>query len=55
VNKHEQLAKASVEAEPLPLGHRQTIRGYFELIHPQIGKRDAVLKQTRRSEGGAEK
>jgi hypothetical protein len=33
--KYEQLAESVLEAEPIPLGHRQTIRRYFELIRPK--------------------
>jgi hypothetical protein len=41
--KYEQLAESALEAEPIPLGHRQTIRRYFELIRPQTAETDAVL------------
>jgi hypothetical protein len=46
VKKYEQLAESALEAEPIPLGHRQTIRRYFELIRPQNAETDAVLEQT---------
>jgi hypothetical protein len=26
-----------LDSEPIPLGHRQTIRRYFELIRPEQG------------------
>ena len=44
--KYEQLAESALEAEPIPLGHRQTIRRYFELIRPQNGETDAVLEKS---------
>jgi hypothetical protein len=47
VKKYEQLAESALEAEPIPLGHRQTIRRYFELIRPQNAETDAVLEQKR--------
>jgi hypothetical protein len=43
VKKYEQLAESALESEPIPLGHRQTIRRYFELIRPQAAETDAVL------------
>jgi len=32
--KYEKLAESVLESEPIPLGHRQTIRRYFESIRP---------------------
>ena len=29
------MTQAALNPEPIPLGHRQTIRNYFELIRPQ--------------------
>ena len=29
------MTEAALNSEPIPLGHRQTIRAYFELIRPQ--------------------
>ena len=29
------MSEAVLDSEPIPLGHRQTIRRYFELIRPQ--------------------
>jgi hypothetical protein len=46
VKKYEQLAESALEAEPIPLGHRQTIRRYFELIRPQNAETDAVLERS---------
>jgi hypothetical protein len=33
--EYRKLSEAVLENEPIPLGHRQTIRKYFELIRPQ--------------------
>jgi hypothetical protein len=33
--EYEKMAEAVLQSEPLPLGYRQTIRRYFELIRPQ--------------------
>jgi hypothetical protein len=33
--KYRRLTEAALNSEPIPLGHRQTIRRYFELIRPQ--------------------
>jgi hypothetical protein len=43
--EYEQLAESALEAEPIPLGHRQTIRRYFELIRPKNAETDAVINQ----------
>ena len=32
--KYQKMSEAVLESEPIPLGHRQTIRRYFELIRP---------------------
>jgi hypothetical protein len=40
--KYEQLSESVLSSEPIPLGHRQTIRRYFEMIRPQGGETDAV-------------
>jgi hypothetical protein len=45
--KYEQLAESALEAEPIPLGHRQTIRRYFELIRPQNAETDAVFDKSK--------
>ena len=29
------MSDAVLDSEPIPLGHRQTIRRYFELIRPK--------------------
>jgi hypothetical protein len=33
--KYRGMTEAALNSEPIPLGHRQTIRRYFELIRPQ--------------------
>ena len=33
-------SEAVLDSEPIPLGHRQTIRKYFELIRPQNDEAD---------------
>jgi hypothetical protein len=33
--KYKRMSEAVLDSEPIPLGHRQTIRRYFELIRPQ--------------------
>jgi hypothetical protein len=35
--KYRKMSDAVLDSEPIPLGHRQTIRRYFELIRPQSG------------------
>ncbi len=36
--KYRRMSEAVLDSEPIPLGHRQTIRRYFELIRPQEGE-----------------
>jgi hypothetical protein len=36
-NKAMKQTEAVLDSEPIPLGHRQTIRKYFELIRPAGG------------------
>lgn len=35
--KYRRMSESVLDSEPIPLGHRQTIRRYFELIRPQEG------------------
>lgn len=35
--KYRKMSEEVLDGEPIPLGHRQTIRNYFELIRPQAG------------------
>ncbi|MCH2200527.1 MAG: hypothetical protein MK102_01045 [Fuerstiella sp.] len=44
--KYEQLTESVLDSEPLPLGHRQTIRRYFQMIRPQSGEIDTVNEET---------
>ncbi len=44
--KYEALSESALESESIPLGHRQTIRRYFEMIRPQGGETDAVNAET---------
>jgi hypothetical protein len=46
VDKYQQLSESVLENEAIPLGHRQTIRRYFEMIRPQNGEVDQVNKAT---------
>jgi hypothetical protein len=43
---YEALSESVLESENIPLGHRQTIRKYFELIRPNGQEIDQVNKQT---------
>jgi hypothetical protein len=52
VDKYEQLSESVLDSEPIPLGHRQTIRRYFEMIRPQSSETDAVFKATEESAAG---
>ena len=45
-DKYEALNEAVLESESIPLGHRQTIRRYFEMIRPSASETDAVHAQT---------
>ncbi len=42
--KYRKMSEAVLDSEPIPLGHRQTIRRYFELIRPQ--NTDGFEKET---------
>lgn len=39
--KYKKMSEAVLESEQIPLGHRQTIRKYFESIRPQQGEEPA--------------
>src|SRR5438552_18213403 len=41
--KFKKESEAVLEAEPIPLGHRQTVKKYFELIRPSSN--DAVSEK----------
>ena len=42
--KYKKLSDAVLDREPIPLGHRRTIRKYFELIRPNGKEADAKTK-----------
>ena len=44
--KYEQMSESVLAEEAIPLGHRQTIRRYFEMIRPSGEQTDAVNAQT---------
>ena len=46
VQRYEQLSESVLDNEPIPLGHRQTIRRYFELIRPDAGDVDEITAAT---------
>jgi hypothetical protein len=46
VDKYEQISESVLDSEPIPLGHRQTIRRYFEMIRPQGDETDTVFRDT---------
>jgi hypothetical protein len=43
--KYNKLTESVLENEPIPLGHRQTIRKYFESIRPNDAETDAVQER----------
>lgn len=45
-DKYEALSESVLESESIPLGHRQTIRRYFEMIRPQNSETDKVNAET---------
>ena len=44
--KYEQISESVLSEEAIPLGHRQTIRRYFEMIRPSGDETDAVKAAT---------
>lgn len=40
--KYRRISESVLDSEPIPLGHRQTIRRYFELIRPEQGDAPAT-------------
>jgi len=44
--KYEQISESVLAEEAIPLGHRQTIRRYFEMIRPSGAETDAVKAAT---------
>lgn len=53
VDKYEALSESVLESESIPLGHRRTIRRYFEMIRPQGNETDAVNSATSEESGSA--
>ncbi len=45
-DKYRKISEAVLDSEPIPLGHRQTIRRYFEAIRPSDAETDAVQAKT---------
>ena len=48
--KYKKMSEAVLDSEPIPLGHRQTIRKYFELIRPQGGGSDIPKTEAPKTE-----
>ncbi|MCH2209737.1 MAG: hypothetical protein MK110_00425 [Fuerstiella sp.] len=46
---YERLTESVLDSEPIPLGHRQTIRRYFRMIRPQDSELDAASKETKKT------
>jgi len=44
VDKYEQISESVLDSEPIPLGHRETIRRYFKMIRPQNSETDEVFR-----------
>ncbi|HUE70740.1 MAG TPA: hypothetical protein VMP01_07600 [Pirellulaceae bacterium] len=44
--KYKKISESVLESEPIPLGHRQTIRRYFESIRPNEAETDEVNRRT---------
>jgi hypothetical protein len=42
-NKYKKMSDSVLESEPIPLGHRQTIRKYFESIRPSGEETDKTI------------
>ena len=45
IEKFESLSESALETESIPMGHRQTIRKYFELIRPSSSEVDQVKEK----------
>jgi hypothetical protein len=46
-DKYKKISEAVLDSEPIPLGHRQTIRKYFEAIRPTQAETDKVNEVTK--------
>ncbi len=47
--KYKKISESVLENEPIPLGHRQTIRRYFESIRPDQTETDQVEDEVKKS------
>ena len=45
-DRDQPVTESVLDSEPVPLGHRQMIRRYFELIRPRAGEADAVYRRS---------
>lgn len=45
LDQYEAMTESVLSSEAIPLGHRQTIRRYFESIRPQPNEVDQVNEQ----------
>jgi hypothetical protein len=52
--QYEALSESALQSEAIPLGHRQTIRKYFELIRPSSAESDAVKRSLQSDQPPAE-
>lgn len=52
-DKYKRMSETVLDSEPIPLGHRQTIRRYFELIRPQNA--DGMKESTDRKDAATPK
>jgi hypothetical protein len=46
-DKYKKISESVLDSEPIPLGHRQTIRRYFEAIRPTQAETDKVNEATK--------
>jgi len=46
--KYKKISESVLENEPIPLGHRQTIRRYFESIRPDQKETDQVENEVQK-------
>ncbi|MFO0953360.1 MAG: hypothetical protein U0835_19845 [Isosphaeraceae bacterium] len=53
--KYRKMTEAALNSEPIPLGHRETIRRYFELIRPQEDEARAADPAAAKANPAAEK
>jgi hypothetical protein len=45
VERYEAMSEAVLNSESIPLGHRQTIRRYFESLRPRSAETDEVFER----------